>query len=519
MWVRNAPNQSVGFVGIKQDDGTDYSGPLPLCWRQGDTAPYALADGTVYMVRAGHFVLYLAQTDTDFRQVSFKLEAPGMVSQEVTISPFEGVLPGGGITVEDWPVVTSYPATSHLAFETSSGFNLVPQAANTVEVELLDAGLTQRGLVGTSSQSWHGPKTLHDLLTLQSGVVNGPPLAGIPVDHMLDSGGELFSRYLNSGIGTLDLTDALAQLRVRLNWIATFAGNAALELLAHDSFGSPYDACYGVVSAGGSHHVGQWGVFGGLDFSGGLMTGGSLSVPWADLSGTPTTLGGYGIPTPLDLAEGGSAADLHLAGPGVWTQAALGGPVSVVAPGTAGNVLTSVGGVWASAPGGGGGGMAIGGAITGAVGYGVLFEDPTGHLAQDSSFFYQTGGNLHLPGSGTSAVFNQSGQAAEFHSTPSWSAYICTSNAAGYFTDGSNAVGLGFNSHAVDVASGPVRVLGTAGNSYRWLNSAAAPTPQVVGAVPLSGYGSGAITQFLGTPDAWALVKVAGLDYKLPLYL
>lgn len=104
----------------------------------------------------------------------------------------------------------------------------------------------------------------------------------------------------------------------------------------------------------------------------------------------------------------------------VWNPPAIGGPIAggtagsvlfvnpaglfaQVAPEDDGDVLTLAGGlpVWAP-PAGGGGGMAIGGAITGATEGSVLFAGAAGVLAQDNAnFFWNDSANaLQLGGSG-----------------------------------------------------------------------------------------------------------------------
>ena len=62
--------------------------------------------------------------------------------------------------------------------------------------------------------------------------------------------------------------------------------------------------------------------------------------------------------------------------------------------------------------------------------------------------------------------------------------------------------------------SGTTRETNWCGNS-----GAAAPTPQTLLSLPLSTFGSGTITNVLGTPDSWASVNIGGTVYKIALYV
>jgi hypothetical protein len=201
----------------------------------------------------------------------------------------------------------------------------------------------------------------------------------------------------------------------------------------------------------------------------------------------------------LPLGEGGSGSDLSATGPGVLVQAGVGSALTVVVPGGAGNVLTSVGGVWVSqAPAGG----TAAGANT-QVQYNAL-----GLLQGDPSFTWDSPGQvLTIIGTINSS---QGGKTSS----------ITAAGWAAKFGDGANSVVIcNGTQFAVDVTAGSVWTAGTVGNTYAWGAAVAAPATTPIGVLPLFVYGAGAATAVLATPDAWARVNVAGTDYRVPLYL
>jgi hypothetical protein len=70
-------------------------------------------------------------------------------------------------------------------------------------------------------------------------------------------------------------------------------------------------------------------------------------------------------------------------------------------------------------------------------------------------------------------------------------------------------------SYACDV-TGTVNTAGTTSNTYRWNAATTAPSTSV-GVAIVNYYGSSA-TNFLGDPTGWALVNIAGTDYRIPYY-
>ncbi len=169
----------------------------------------------------------------------------------------------------------------------------------------------------------------------------------------------------------------------------------------------------------------------------------------------------------------------------------------------------------------GGGGMAIGGAVSGGtVGY-VLYVAAGPVLAQSSSLQYDSTAHTLVVTSvgGGNAAFQ-----AKSTGTPVYVATLATDNAgvgyAGGFSDASgagNVVFLADGTYAIDVTAGSVNVLGTTGNTYRWGLTTTAPST-TIGVGIVNFYGANA-TNFLGTPDAWALININGSDYRIPCYI
>lgn len=93
-----------------------------------------------------------------------------------------------------------------------------------------------------------------------------------------------------------------------------------------------------------------------------------------------------------------------------------------------------------------------------------------------------------------------------------------------YDTNGTTVVATwgaatGIISFPVGALADEITVPGNTTQTYNWTNATSAPTPQTLITLPLNTYGSGTITEVLGTPDTWALINVGGVDYKIPLYL
>jgi len=85
-------------------------------------------------------------------------------------------------------------------------------------------------------------------------------------------------------------------------------------------------------------------------------------------------------------------------------------------------------------------------------------------------------------------------------------------------TDGTTTVKLCDGTYGVNVTAGPVTVLGTTGNSYRWGSNTSASSNVNLLTVPLTINIYGATTSLMGEPDDWLLVNSAGTNRKIPCY-
>jgi len=149
------------------------------------------------------------------------------------------------------------------------------------------------------------------------------------------------------------------------------------------------------------------------------------SLHWNKISNTPTTLAGYGIADaqPLD-ADLTSLAGASLTGtiyyrsaPGVWSNVVIGANLSF-----SGGTLSSTGG-----------GMAIGGSITGATQGSVLFAGTSGVLAQNNDSFNwnDTNKSLKIISGGLAQALVLESTAAAYYSPK----FRLVSNPGGFYGD------------------------------------------------------------------------------------
>lgn len=563
-YLYGVSDQPLGFRLISLIE-RDWSLCVPTLWRCVDGAsPRTEADAVLVNLGGGQYSAILSAGDTSGSYISYQLEAADCIADEKSICPLPSLPPGSGIVVEQYPGGMVVNPTALLSFNDASGFSVANLGSGQALIDLLDATALQRGLVSTGSQIIGGAKTFTDQIHGQQGAIFGANVNVQSGGLTLDIAGGLLitsTGYIlrEGSSGWLYIGNAHDGIRVRQSSLSP--GGHGLDIASFGGIGSP-------VFSIDNTYIGQSGTSGGGDtVTGGILTAlgsGPSSVAWGAITGTPTTFAGYGISTPIGVADGGLGASLAGTGPGALVQSSSGATVSVVAPGSSGNVLTSAGGVWTSAPSSGGsplttkgdlfgydtgdarvpvgsngdvltadstvslglkwaapsgGSLAVGSPIGSGTAHRMLFENGSNNLAEDSGAIYNGSGNMVFDDGNFQPKMCDGSGAIHCGSAFGIAVYVSTYTEAFYAYGAVNAVKLVTSAYAVDAQTGSVNVLGTSGNTFRWNAGTSAPTPQGVIALPLSAFGAGTISQVLGTPDQWGKVNVAGTDYKVPMYL
>jgi hypothetical protein len=347
MFLRNTANQHIGFCLISTTTGQGVTGAGPLAWYSKDgSSPVLLGSGVVSDNGEGQYDYKPTQAETDCAELSVILTATDCVPMEKTVYPFDLTIPSLGVIVENNPGGPLAGLRPTLEVMTADGLLWTDGGAGLGVLRLQNAGPTQTGSVSTANQSFAGTKTFLDPVFSSS--INARFGASDPASPTVQANVGVLSGAAYVGENTPATSEFCSLL-----FLQPSAGASLVALKGRQAGFGPTTPSYAVFDAAGVGHIGLWGSLAdGTVVAGGLVitagTGGS--VPWSSITGTPTTLSGYGITSPLDLAEGGTGADLSATGAGVIVQATTGAALSSLGGTTTGDVLTWNGSAWVSAP-------------------------------------------------------------------------------------------------------------------------------------------------------------------------
>lgn len=356
MFLKNVSGQHIGFCLISQASGQGMPGLAVLSWVSKDGShPASPGLGTVRDGGNGQYDYQPTQGESNCDELSVILTAPLCVPQEKTVYPFDAALPILGVLVEQTPSGPNFGPVSILTVQNSDGLLWANLGGGRARLRLQNASIIQTGSVNTVAQTFKGQKTFAD------GVTVSPGTGGIPgiVLDTAPSGSTAASIFANDATKALQIVTGTGLARTFLTLTSYAIGDGWIQTAAYDTFGVQQRAGF-ASSDGTGVFIGGWDTLNGVTFAGGLYVSGTL--------------------TGIGVDQGGTGSDLSGTGPGVLYQPGAGSPVTIVPPGTSGNVLTSNGSDWQSTP-ASGSAPTIGMPVVGATAQQLLYVDGSGNLA------------------------------------------------------------------------------------------------------------------------------------------
>lgn len=259
---------------------------------------------------------YTGITSLEFDQTSgFVVTQPGAGRAKIS---------GGGITVEESDTSPSYPSTTTLEIDQAQGGVITQPGANRVKLSWASASLTTPGVVDTSAQTLAGAKSFKDFTTFHDEIVVGNGYTGATYPTLADParlnlketqlspGGGLFSSQVmayredfavpvagnyNHVVATRIVSGSV-YLQTLLKYNAE-TGVHTFELHRGAFTGSAVSGSATTCAYAIDGLLGGTATLGGMEFTGGIYTDGTLTVDLtSEVTGAlPTGNGGIGLTT------------------------------------------------------------------------------------------------------------------------------------------------------------------------------------------------------------------------------
>lgn len=432
MFIKNTAGQHIGFCLISVATGEGLAGLAPIAWVSKDGShPAVPGAGVVKDLGNGQYDYGPTMSESNCNTLSVILTANFACPQEKTVFPFDATLPILGVMVAQTPTGPNFGPVSTITVQNSDGLLWTNLGSGNVALRLQNASNVQTGTVSTGAQTFSGPKTFAQTLTVAPGAFGLPAI----VLDTAPTSTFAFSAIVDSTAQRVECTLLDSATNTQTRFLMTCSGTVGENFLIAALFnGSFVDACYATTDSGGGLVIGQWANVNGMQFSGGLYTGG----PIANVS----------------TAQGGTGSNMSITGPGVVYQPSVGGGFVVIAPAAMGNVLTDTGTSWQSLP-PSGSAPTIGHPVVGATPGQLLYVDGSGDLANSGQMTFPgflavdgtNGANAGLFEDVTNAYaaslgFFQGGgpQWAARFTDPSHTVFICDGTNAVSYTPGGSAV-------------------------------------------------------------------------------